>query len=148
LAALVVAVVLLAGCGGYVGRARRAYNDGRYLDAAERLAEREHDVAELSSRQQAEYGLYRGLSLLMLGDATGAHRWLSFAYEIERQEGGALKAEQRGQLDRGWAQLAATLAAAQGLVVPPGAAVVVPVPGPPAPAPAPPATPPPASTPL
>jgi len=116
---------MLTGCGGgYVGRARRDYGDGRYLEAAERLGQHEADLYDLAPRRQAEYGIYRGLSLMMLGDYAGAHQWLSFAYTVERQNPGALKPEQRAELDRGWAQLASTLAPQ---LVPPGA-IVVPAP--------------------
>ena len=118
-----------------MGRAGRAYHDGRYLETAERLGQREGDLAELSPRRQAEYGLYRGLSLLMLGDLAGAHRWLYFAYEVERNEPGALKPDERAELDRGWAQLAAAMAQPS---LPPGAVVVAPAPTPAA-APVPPA---------
>jgi hypothetical protein len=131
---LVLAAVLAVGCDRYVGRARRAYQDGRYLEAAERLSEHEHEVADLPPRRQAEYGLYRGLCLLMLGEVDGAHRWLHFAYQVERAEPGALAPEQRAELDRGWAQLLAALAAAQVVEQAVPAAPVLP---PPEPAPSP-----------
>lgn len=120
----VLAALVVAGCGGYVGRAHRAYDDGRYLEAAERLGQREDELGELSPRRQAEYGVVRGMALLQLGDLGGAHRWLSFAYEVERQSPGALRPEHRIELDAGWAKLGQALAAAPGAVVvrapPPG----------------------------
>src|SRR5262249_28084784 len=122
---VLLAGLFAAGCGGgYVGRARRDYSDGRYLEAAERLGQHESELDELSPRRQAGDGVYRGLSLLMLGDFGGAHRLPNSAYEVERQNPGTLKTEQRADLDRGWAQLAQTLA---GGVVAPGV-IVVPAP--------------------
>ena len=76
-----------AGCGGYLGSAQRAYQDGRYLEAAEKLEDHEDEVAELSPRKQVSYGLYMGLSLMRLGDRDGAARWLGFAEEIEAARG-------------------------------------------------------------
>jgi hypothetical protein len=137
---VLLAASLLAGCGGYVGRARRAYAEGRYLEAHERLAQHEHEVSRLSPRKQAEYGLYRGQALLMLGDHAGAHQWLSFSYDVQRAEPRALGDEERYELDRAWARLAAALAAAQGVALPAGATVVTPGAGPPAPLPPPPPT--------
>lgn len=114
---IVLVSLVVSGCGGYVGRAHRAYDDGRYLEAAERLGQREDEVAELSPRRRAEYGLVRGMALLQLGDLGGAHRWLAFAYEVERQSPGALVPEHRAELDAGWAKLGQALAALPGAVV-------------------------------
>lgn len=118
--------------------ARRDYADGRYLEAHERLAQHEREVSQLSPRKQAEYGLYRGQALLMLGDHAGAHQWLSFSYDVQRAEPRALGDEERYELDQAWARLAAALAAAQGVALPAGATVVTPGAGPPAPLPPPP----------
>ena len=72
----------LAGCGAtFEERARDAYGEGRFLDAAERLAQCETDVAELPCRRRVRYGLYRGLALLELGDRAGARKWLRYAAE-------------------------------------------------------------------
>ena len=139
--------IMLSGCGaGYVRHARKDYSDGRYLEVAEGLGQHEGEINELAPKKQVEYGMYRGLSLLMLGDLAGAHQWMSFAYEVERQSPGSMKPEQRAELDRGWARLAAALAGPQ--VVPPGA-IVVPAPaltGRPAQVPAPQPQPAPAAT--
>ena len=63
-----------------VGGAKHAYSQGRYLEAAEELGEHEDEVSKLSPRRKAEYGLYRGLSLMMLRDYHGAEEWMSFAF--------------------------------------------------------------------
>jgi hypothetical protein len=126
----ILIAVLVAGCDRYVVRAQRAYHDGRYLEAAERLAQHQQELSELPPRRQAEYGLYLGLSLLMLGEIEGARRWLSYAYEVERAEPGALRPEQRAELDRGWAQLSAALAAARAVEQAVPAVPVLPAPAP------------------
>lgn len=93
--------IALAGCGGgYVGGAKRAYSQGRYLEAAEELGEHEDEVHGLSPRRKAEYGLYRGLSLMMLRDYQGAEQWMSFALTVDKQSPGALRPEQREELHR------------------------------------------------
>jgi len=92
-------LLILAGCGGYIGRAERAYHDGRYLEVAESLGDHEGEVGKLSPRGQAHYGLYLGLSLEQLGDRDGAERWLGFAGEIDARQPGALRPEERRKLD-------------------------------------------------
>ncbi len=103
-AALLLA--LFAGCSNYVKRGSALYADGRYIEAAEVFERTEYRLGESSPRQQAEYGLYRGLTLLVLGDLQAAHRWLTFSYEIERTHPGALRGNRRALLDRGWFELA------------------------------------------
>lgn len=96
----------LFGCGGgNIGRAKTAYRQGRYLEAAERLQAEEPAVIELSEKNQAEYGLYRGLSLMMLGDAQGAQEWLAFTYNVERRRPGTLPPDQRALLEQSWARV-------------------------------------------
>jgi hypothetical protein len=107
------------GCGGYIGGAKRAYHEGRYLEAAEKLHQHEPEINDLPPRKQADYGIYFGLSLLKLGDYAGAYRWFSFAHAVDRHRPGTLSAEQRGELDQGFWQLAQTPAAVP--VFPPGA---------------------------
>ncbi len=97
-----------AGCGGYLGNARSAYQDGRYLEAAETLGEHEGEVAEMPLRKQADYGLYRGLSLMQLGDSAGAAEWLGFTATLEQKRPGTLRSEQLRQLEAGLAQLSRT----------------------------------------
>jgi hypothetical protein len=93
---------LLSGCTmTYVQRAETAYDEGRYLEVAEQLAKREADMPNTTSGQRARYGVYRGLSLLRLGDYDGAERWLSYARGLEQQ----LNDEQRAKLDAGVAEL-------------------------------------------
>jgi hypothetical protein len=94
-----------AGCGGYMGNARRAYQDGRFLEAAETLGEHEAEVAEMPLRKQADYGLYLGLSLMKLGDHAGAAEWLGFTATLEQQRPGTLRSEELRALEKGLAQL-------------------------------------------
>jgi hypothetical protein len=128
----VVALALLfslSGCATYIGRAKRAYVQGRYLEVSEDLGRHEEDVPYLGPVAQIDYGLYRGLALTSLGDASAARRWLNFANQVERDNPGTMLPEQRALLSRALADLAAVHEAA-----PPSA--------PPPPAGPPPATPP------
>jgi hypothetical protein len=104
----------LVGCGdGYVGGAKHAYSQGRYLEAAEELGEHEDEVADLSPRRKAEYGLYRGLSLMMLRDYHGAEQWMSFARTVDTESPGALRPEQREELNRHYLNVKRVLGAAE-----------------------------------
>lgn len=100
--ALFIATLIFAtGCGSYVGGAKNAYSQGRYLEAAERLGQHEHEVSDLSPPSQAEYGMYRGLSLMKVADYPGAMRWLDFAFKVEQRHPGTLLPEQRRELEDG-----------------------------------------------
>jgi hypothetical protein len=55
----------------------------------------------MSAGGQARYGLYRGLTLLVLGDLRGAHHWFSYARNIERRYPGALGQQRVALLERG-----------------------------------------------
>lgn len=111
----VLALALLVsttGCAAFIGRAKKSYTEGRYLETEERLSKHEPDLPYLANDKQCLYGLYRGLALLALGDGAGAQRWLGFSLDIERQNPGSLRPEQRAMLDRAWADLAAAPRAA------------------------------------
>lgn len=102
--ALVVALGVTA-CESYVRRGSTLYADGRYIEAAEVFERTENRLGDATDRERAEYGLYRGMTLLVLGDLKNARRWLSYAYEIERRNPGTLRADRRALLDRGWFEL-------------------------------------------
>jgi hypothetical protein len=100
---LAALAVLLGGCTPtYVERAQVDYSEGRYLEVAEELAERERELERLPPPLQAEYGIYRGLALLRLGDYPEARRWMRYAYDVERSAPGTLVGPVRAQLDYGW----------------------------------------------
>jgi hypothetical protein len=106
----VVALLLmigLSGCGTFVGRAKRAYAQGRYLEVSEDLGQREEDVPYLSASAQIDYGIYRGLALMNLGDSLGARRWLAFAGQVEHENPGTMQPEQHALLTRALTDLAA-----------------------------------------
>ena len=111
LATLVIAGALMTACNGYVKRGSALYADGQYIEAAEVFERTEHRLTESPPRERAEYGLYRGMTLLVLGDLRNAHRWLAYAYEIERAFPGSLRADRRALLDRGWFELGQRLRA-------------------------------------
>jgi tetratricopeptide (TPR) repeat protein len=102
------------GCSGYVTRGRALYADGRYIEAAEVFERTEHRLLSDSTPSEcARYGLYRGLTLLTLGDARNAHRWLAYAYNVERARPGSLDEDERSLLDDGWTKLSQTLRSAE-----------------------------------
>jgi hypothetical protein len=143
---LVAGCLLLFGlgaCEGYVKRGSTLYTERRYVEAAEVFERTENRLTESTPRQRAEYGLYRGLTLLVLGDLIHAERWLAYAHEIERALPGTLREDHRAELDRGWYALRQRLGTPefQGPPAPPPAAIAASplpqaIPAPPASAPA------------
>lgn len=101
------------GCGSYLGSAQRAYQDGRYLEVAENLVVHEAEVPQLEPAKQANYGFYRGLSLLRLGDQEAASHWLDFAADIEKKQPGSLLPAQRRELEDARDKLAKSAKAAK-----------------------------------
>jgi hypothetical protein len=103
--ALLLVVPLALACETHVRRGSVLYADGRYVEAAEVFEQTEHRLAGFTPRERAEYGLYRGMTMLVLGDLSNARRWLTYAYEVERVAPGSLRADRRALLDRGWFEL-------------------------------------------
>lgn len=99
--------LLAGGCAelSYLGKAEDAYDDGRYFEVAEDLADREDAMRDSPASKRARYGLYRGLSLLELGDDEGAEQWLAYARDVEAAHH-TLSKRQRERLDAGLAELA------------------------------------------
>lgn len=121
--AAALAAGLALGCNGHFKRGSLLYADGRYIEAAEVFERTEYRLAEHTPREKAEYGLYRGMTLLVLGDTKNAQRWLAYAYEIERSSPGSLRADRRAQLDRSWFELGQRLRSDVPAPSPPSTAV-------------------------
>ncbi len=100
-----VAPFFFWGCASYVQRGSALYGEGHYVEAAEVFERTEHRLSEADNRDSAQYGLYRGLTLLALGDLRSSHRWLSYAYNVERGVPGSLEPRERAMLDQGWTSL-------------------------------------------
>lgn len=96
------------------------------MESAELLAEYEPNIVSESPRRQAEYATYRGLSNLVVGNMPEAHRWMAFAYELERRFPGSLRPEFKLELDQGWWELARHLGPNPTMQVPANAQAVRP----------------------
>jgi tetratricopeptide (TPR) repeat protein len=103
--ALVMLVIGSSACSSSVKRGAALYADGQYIEAAEVFERTEHRLNDSAPRQRAEYALYRGLTLLVLGDLRNSHRWLGYAYQVEKYAPGSLGSDGRTLLDRGWFEL-------------------------------------------
>jgi len=95
---LLLALGLVA-CTHYVSRGSDLYFQGRYIEAAQVLEQTEARLGEAEPNERAEYGLYRGATLLRLGDLDGALHWLEYAREWQRKEPGSLRADEQDLLD-------------------------------------------------
>ena len=115
--------MLLVGCSGYVNRGQALYADGHYIEAAQAFEYTEERLPESSPREQAEYGIYRGLTLLVLGDYHGAERWFEYASEVEGKAPGTLRPQTRDLLARGWNELEVKRSTVPALSSPPNTAV-------------------------
>ena len=105
LAFVALTAAVTSGCETHVRRGSTLYGDGRYVEAAEVFEQTEYRLTGYTPRERAEYGLYRGMTLLVLGDLASARRWLTYAYEVERVAPGSLRIDRRALLDRGWFEL-------------------------------------------
>ncbi len=82
---VILTLVGAAGCGAqYVARGAELYGDGQYIEAAEVFERTEPRLDESSASERARYGLYRGATLLALGDVRRAGRWLGYSEELVR----------------------------------------------------------------
>lgn len=96
---LVVGIVGMAGCrASYVDRGAALYAEHNYLEADELF---EHNEARLQSApvaERARYALYRGVTLLSLGDSARSRYWLSYAARCGERDSQALSSDERSML--------------------------------------------------
>jgi hypothetical protein len=85
----------LSACANPTHRGRALYVEGRLIEAAEVFEHGEGNLDHLGSRDCVRYGLYRGATLLKLGDLDGAARWLYFAQQAEDHSPGSLESSER-----------------------------------------------------
>jgi tetratricopeptide (TPR) repeat protein len=107
----------LSACSYYVNRGSDLYFQGRYIEAAQVLEQTETRLTDADPQERAEYGLYRGATLLRLGDLDGALRWLEYAQAWEQRHPGTLRPDERELLDERFIALRGDLerrAAAEG----------------------------------
>jgi hypothetical protein len=73
----------LVGCTHYLDRGTDLYHQGHYIDAAHVFQNSEERAAEGPEPERAAYAVYRGATLLHLGDLAGAEKWLRYAQGAE-----------------------------------------------------------------
>jgi hypothetical protein len=92
------ALLLVAACGGALGRAEGQFADGRYPEAKQTLLSLESESAAWSDTKRAQYALYRGLTHAALGDREQAGVWLREARAIEDTHPNSLSFENMQRL--------------------------------------------------
>ncbi|HEX2880831.1 MAG TPA: hypothetical protein VHO25_14970 [Polyangiaceae bacterium] len=92
-------------CASQTKYPRDLYVQRHYIEAEDIFEHMESDLARLSVAERAEYGVYRGMTLLALGDFRRAQRWLSYATMLERAHPPALAPSQKALLEQGWLQI-------------------------------------------
>jgi tetratricopeptide (TPR) repeat protein len=85
---------LVVACTHYVGRGSDLYYQGRYIEAAHVLEKSEPRLPGATNLEQATYGLYRGATLLRLGDLEGARRWLEYCQRLQATFPDILRADE------------------------------------------------------
>jgi hypothetical protein len=102
--------LLIAGAGAcqnqYVTRGAELYAGGFYIEAAEVFERTERRLEEATPAEQAQYGLYRGATLLALGDSHRARRWLRYSERLLSTDPELLSEEERAMLRRALGVLA------------------------------------------
>jgi hypothetical protein len=78
-----VSAWVVCGCSHYLARGSDLYYQGRYIDAAHVFQNSEERMQSAPPDERAEYALFRGATLLRLGDLAGAERWLGYAQATE-----------------------------------------------------------------
>ncbi len=83
------------GCSGNVSRGQALYADGYYVEAAEVFERNEKRLDEWPAEKRAAYGLYRSMTLLQLGDVSGAQRWIHYVHFVEGKTPGSLDSSEQ-----------------------------------------------------
>ena len=91
---LVFFALSVVGCTHYVGRGSDLYYQGRYIEAAHVLEMSEPRLTGASQVERATYGLYRGATLLRLGDLEGAERWLDYSQTVSARHPDVLRPDE------------------------------------------------------
>jgi hypothetical protein len=106
--------LVLAGCGGSsLNRGANYYSEGHYIDAAQLFEHTESELASYDAGQRARYGLYRGATLLHLGDMAEAERWLAYGARIAARNPHALTSSESAALSDALSQAKARQALEQ-----------------------------------
>lgn len=73
----------LSGCASSaLSRGAECYTQKRYIDAAQIFEHHEPELAGYADADKARYGVYRGLTLIALGDEAAGQRWLSYGTSL------------------------------------------------------------------
>jgi hypothetical protein len=88
--ALLLASFVLAACGGPLADAEGLFRRGQYPATHQALLELEAASRSWDDCERAEYALYRGLTLIALGDRGRAVAWLDEAKAAEDRRPGSL----------------------------------------------------------
>jgi hypothetical protein len=88
---LVGMAAALGACGGPLADAEDQFKKGQYPAAHQALLGLEGESRSWSARERAEYALYRGLTLMALGDRGRASAWLLEAKAVEDLRPGSLR---------------------------------------------------------
>jgi len=95
-----------------IGRGVSLYEEHNYIEAAEAFERTQNRLTTMEAVDRIRYGLYRGLTLVALGDLRGGERWLDYAETQQRALPELLPVNERTLLARGRVNLNHQLQAA------------------------------------
>ena len=99
--ALAALFSLTSACGGgSLNHAETMYASGDYVGAAEVLEHTQSRLSSCSPQERAQYALYRGATLLSLGDIVSARHWTGVASRLNRQDPQLLSDSERSMLQQ------------------------------------------------
>lgn len=98
---LVVGALGTAGCrASYVDRGAALYATHNYVEADELFEHNEQRFQTAPPAERARYALYRGVTLLSLGDSVRSGHWLSYAARFHARDSQTFSSEERAMLTR------------------------------------------------
>jgi len=94
-------LLFASGCGVHaVSRAEELYTKGDYVGAAEVFEQAEARYGSFSNGERVQFALYRGATLLSLGDYAAAQRWSQLATRLNQQSPGTLSQLELAMLEQ------------------------------------------------
>lgn len=97
--------MLMCSCAATQSYPYDLYRQQHYIEAEDVFDRSEPQLEAQSLEERARYGLYRGLTLLALGDVERAQQWLGYTTDLQRRQPTVLTSGDRHLLQLGWQKL-------------------------------------------
>lgn len=98
-------MLVLCSCAATQSYPYDLYRQQHYIEAEDVFDRSETQLETQPLEERARYGLYRGMTLLALGDVERAQQWLGYATDLQRRQPAVLTSDDRHLLQLGWQKL-------------------------------------------